>query len=514
MPDFDQKQDRWGPPSDPQIYTWCGPVSVANSLWWLDSEYESFYNPSPVPPPTISDSFPLVTSYAPGVWDDHDPLNVDPLVKNLAFLMDTDGQRTGLWHTGTSFIDMEVGISQYLQQQGVNPVGDCDGDGDVDDFDIDIINDAMGSVPGDPNWNMAADIVIDNVIDINDATAAAENYGKVGMFYEHTEEFANFTWIEEEVERCEDVVLFLEFWNDLGDGEWEPLYDNPELEAGHYVTVAGVNSTTYEILISDPYQDAYEKGAVPGHSPVPHPYPHASNVHNDTQYVSHDLYPVNLWSSPPFPYPSPYGIPVWELVGYLGTLGYPGTWHAFIRAAIVTSPLGVHDIAVTSVTTSKNGCLPMPTLCQNYTVRVNVTILNEGDFTENVTVTAYANTTAVGAQTYITLAPNASATLTIIWNTTGFAKGNYTISAYATPVPNEIDTSDNNFTDGWIIVTLIGDINGDFTVDLKDVYAVAVAYGSYPGHPRWNPNLDINDDNTIDLKDYYATVLNYGKTDP
>jgi hypothetical protein len=37
MPDFDEKQDLWGPA--PGVYTWCGPVAVANSLWWLDSEY-------------------------------------------------------------------------------------------------------------------------------------------------------------------------------------------------------------------------------------------------------------------------------------------------------------------------------------------------------------------------------------------------------------------------------------------------------------------------------------------
>jgi len=29
------------------------------------------------------------------------------------------------------------------------------------------------------------------------------------------------------------------------------------------------------------------------------------------------------------------------------------------------------------------------------------------------------------------------------WNTTSFAKGNYTIDAYAPPVPNEMDTTDN-----------------------------------------------------------------------
>jgi hypothetical protein len=166
-----------------------------------------------------------------------------------------------------------------------------------------------------------------------------------------------------------------------------------------------------------------------------------------------------------------------------------------------------HDVTVSKVELYKN------VVGEGFVVNVTVSVKNYGDFDENFNVTTYVNETTIDTRN-INLISGSNTKFTLLWNTTGFAKGNYTVSAYAWPVPNETDTSDNNFTDGWIIVTLIGDVNGDFIVDLKDVYAVAVAYGSYPGHPRWNPNLDINDDNTIDLKDYYATVLNYGKTYP
>jgi hypothetical protein len=274
MPDFDQKQDAWGP--SPGVFTWCGPVAVANSLWWLDSEGESLNNPAPVPPPTISDSFGLVTSYNPGGWDDHFKLNVDPLVKNLAFLMDTDGQQSLDGHIGTRWLDMVAGINQYLVQQGMT-----------------------------------------------------------NQFEVHSMEFPEFEWIEEEIEKCQDVVLFLEFWQ-LIDNDWYPFTEEASLEAGHYVTCAGVNSSIFELLISDPWQDAFEAGTAPGRSPVSHPYPHTSDIHNDTQYVSHDAYNVSLWMGPP---PSPYGLSVWELVGYLQTMGYPPTYYTFIVAAIVTSPL-------------------------------------------------------------------------------------------------------------------------------------------------------------------------------
>jgi len=507
MPDFDQKQDMWGPGVG--IYTWCGPVAVANSLWWFDSEYEYYNNPSSPPPPAISDSFPMVTAYGP--WDDHDVKNVDPLVHNLAWLMDTDGQRTGLWHIGTGFIDMQVGISQYLQQQGINPVGDCDGDGDVDVDDIVIIEPALGSVPGTPNWNMAADIVIDNIIDLIDWDAALSNFGAVGMFYEHTEEFPDFLWIKDEIKRSEDVVLFLEFWQELGPGEWMPLYDNPDLEAGHYVTCAGVNSTTFELLISDPYQDAYEKGATPGRSPVPHPFPHLSDVHNDTQYVSHDAYNVTQWIEPP---PSPYpGIPIWELIGYLQALGYDPSWHTFIRVAVVTSPLEPlpePDIAVTNLTICRG-----QTICgQNLTKHINVTVTNEGSTNEAFTLTVYWNTTNVIATTSVSLLVGETKIVPFTWEANETRYLNYTLSAYATPVLGETDTADNNYVDGTVIIVWPGDVDADKDVDLYDAVKLLVVYGAKSSDPSYDPNLDINCDGKIDLYDAVTLLISYGYKEP
>jgi Ca2+-binding EF-hand superfamily protein len=68
------------------------------------------------------------------------------------------------------------------------------------------------------------------------------------------------------------------------------------------------------------------------------------------------------------------------------------------------------------------------------------------------------------------------------------------------------------------------DINGDGKIDLKDVYLVAKAYGSflnttdglyYHLPPRTCcphiPNCDCNKDGKVDLKDYYPVCKNYGK---
>ena len=165
-----------------------------------------------------------------------------------------------------------------------------------------------------------------------------------------------------------------------------------------------------------------------------------------------------------------------------------------------------HDLGITGMTSSER------IIGAGYSHPINMTVMNYGVYTETINVTIYANTTLVALQT-VDLASGNSTTLTFNWNTTGFAKGNYTVWTYAEPVQGETYTVDNNLTGGWVKVTIVGDVNGDGKVNLIDVFSVALAYGSYPGHPAWNPNCDINSDCKINLIDYFITALNYGKTD-
>jgi hypothetical protein len=54
------------------------------------------------------------------------------------------------------------------------------------------------------------------------------------------------------------------------------------------------------------------------------------------------------------------------------------------------------------------------------------------------------------------------------------------------------------------------DVNGDGVVDIKDLAIVAAAFGSYPGHDRWNPKADINKDGEVDVSDVIAVCLKFG----
>jgi hypothetical protein len=62
-----------------------------------------------------------------------------------------------------------------------------------------------------------------------------------------------------------------------------------------------------------------------------------------------------------------------------------------------------------------------------------------------------------------------------------------------------------------IITTIVGDINGDRTVDMKDIIIAARAFGTSPNDPRWDPRADINKDLKVDMKDIIVTARNFGK---
>lgn len=57
---------------------------------------------------------------------------------------------------------------------------------------------------------------------------------------------------------------------------------------------------------------------------------------------------------------------------------------------------------------------------------------------------------------------------------------------------------------------LIGDLDHDGDVDIYDIAAFSVAYGSEPSDPNWNPLADFNGDNIINLYDVVLLSANYG----
>jgi parallel beta-helix repeat protein len=126
----------------------------------------------------------------------------------------------------------------------------------------------------------------------------------------------------------------------------------------------------------------------------------------------------------------------------------------------------------------------------------------------------------IETQTVFNLPNGTLITLTFTWNTTGVAKGNYTISAYAVPILcEEVDRTDNNYGDGTLIVSIPGDISGpdgtpDGTVDIWDLSKVGMAYGTFSWMPGYDPDADINSDGFIDLRDVAVVAYYWGESDP
>lgn len=56
---------------------------------------------------------------------------------------------------------------------------------------------------------------------------------------------------------------------------------------------------------------------------------------------------------------------------------------------------------------------------------------------------------------------------------------------------------------------VLGDVNGDGTVNIFDVGLILGAYGSTPGSPRWNPNADFNNDGFVGIDDVSIALAYY-----
>jgi hypothetical protein len=61
-----------------------------------------------------------------------------------------------------------------------------------------------------------------------------------------------------------------------------------------------------------------------------------------------------------------------------------------------------------------------------------------------------------------------------------------------------------------IYATLKEDLNLDYVVDYLDINPASRAFGSYPGHPRWNPICDLNGDCFIDYLDINPICRKFG----
>lgn len=157
-----------------------------------------------------------------------------------------------------------------------------------------------------------------------------------------------------------------------------------------------------------------------------------------------------------------------------------------------------YDVAITSVTPSS------VKVNQGEIVSITVVAENQGDIDESFTVDCYANETLIGSS-MVALASETSTELIFVWNTTEVGKARYVIKAEASVVPYEIDTFDNVRSHSAVVVTTLGDVNGDLFVNVDDLIALSQSYGSISaGDPA-----DLNKDGMVNVADLFLLGKNY-----
>lgn len=187
----------------------------------------------------------------------------------------------------------------------------------------------------------------------------------------------------------------------------------------------------------------------------------------------------------------------------------------------------VHHVGVLSATPSLNamyaGGLPGK---ETSNETVSVTLLNYGDFAENVqTSVTVSNTTTIslGTQTW-NIGISGSITIYFPWNTTGVRPSRYTISVTtsligATETPGNQGDSSVRLKNG-IWLQPWGDVDQDGSVTLEDVSVFFFDYGfGDPAfgftscgtlHCKYFPFEDIANHHGIDIINVGIAVRNYG----
>jgi parallel beta-helix repeat protein len=180
-----------------------------------------------------------------------------------------------------------------------------------------------------------------------------------------------------------------------------------------------------------------------------------------------------------------------------------------------------HNVAVTNVTSFKT------VVGQGFCVNVSATVANCGTYDENLNLLVSANSTSI-TENATTLTVGNATVVIFAWNTSGYAYGNYSISACALPLPGEASFSGYNWTGCWVMLSIKGDLTGktlealdfvpDGKVDMKDVGVVAKFVGQkvLPAPSNCDvtgPTLGVPD-GIIDMRDVGTVARHSGEHYP
>jgi hypothetical protein len=267
-----------------------------------------------------------------------------------------------------------------------------------------------------------------------------------------------------------DDAKFMEIAQGLSNITGGTVYDSPTVMYGIWedwmYAEAGVLALTCEVFRNGTWRDAVIESG---------PYPSTSWVGGER------------WLYNPFPSGIETVIQRWlPVFTYIVDLARPP------------------NLAVSTVTTSKT------VVGEGFILNITVGVANHGSMIEEINVTVYLNDDAFESLSTSVKAGD-SAVCSFAWNTSGFSRGNYTVSAVVDPTLGETDTADNTLIGSTITVTIPGDIDCDSDVDIFDIVRIAGVYGTSEPNPSYDPDSDIDGDGDIDIFDIVVAANHYGE---
>jgi hypothetical protein len=188
-----------------------------------------------------------------------------------------------------------------------------------------------------------------------------------------------------------------------------------------------------------------------------------------------------------------------------GPLDYADIQIGYVTLRLPNQPLETVSVAYSNSTYS------------SWTINTIISVINNGNNTESCTIVAYyrlkeSNEWIVIGNTSVTVAANDSEPATIPWEVPtidGKPYSEYEIKANATVLEWEDEPSaqGNNEKegDGTVTIRWIGDATNNYKVDIEDLRMLRNAIGSY------NIEVDFNGNGEIDLDDVAQLTDNWGQ---
>lgn len=187
--------------------------------------------------------------------------------------------------------------------------------------------------------------------------------------------------------------------------------------------------------------------------------------------------------------------PLLALMVFIGDVPTGGPWYTGYQWTVPSdAPIGIATVYGNAYTDDpKNGGTPYsPEKSSTFNI-VTKTLTSSSE--TQTTAPTQTTTQVSGSYILIYKIPNKGARL-----------GNYTVYA------NVFHLGYKSTATTTYQVILVGDINGDLYVNVKDAALLGMAFGSKPGDPNWDERCDLNHDGFVNIKDAVLLNINFGNS--